>query len=131
MIKLYLRNVTQAYVQSTLDLNQDFFICPLSELITMMEASPECILKVVKFLYSVPKAGNHWFAMYHNYHINTLAMSESTYDLYLLYRCEPFGIIGLQTNNILMLANNTFAVMKAEDIKTAKFMIKKQACLLP
>lgn len=57
--KLYLRDVTQAYVQSTLDLNRDFFIRPPPELITMMGTSPECILKVVKPLYDIPEAGNH------------------------------------------------------------------------
>ncbi len=57
--KLYLHDVTQAYVQSTSDLRRDFFIHPLPELITMMGASSNCILKVVKPLYGVPEAGNH------------------------------------------------------------------------
>ena len=95
IIKLYLCNVTQAYVQSISDLNRDFFICPPPELITMMGASPECILKVVKLLYSIPEAGNHWFVTYHKYHINTLAISESTYNPCLIHKCEPFCIIRL------------------------------------
>ena len=76
MTKLYLCNVSQAYVQSTLDLNQDFFIRPFPELITMIGASPECILKVVKPLHVVPEAENHWFATYHNYHVNIFAVME-------------------------------------------------------
>lgn len=91
----------------------------------MMGASSSCILKVVKPLYSVPEAGNHRFAMYHNYHINTLGMTESTYDPCLLHRYEPFGTIGLQTDDTLMLANNTFASMEEEAIKTAKFITKE------
>ncbi len=125
--KLYLRDVTQAYVQSTSDLNRDFFIRPPPELITMMGASSDCILKVVKPLYGVPEAGNHWFATYHNYHINDLSMTESTYDPCLLYRCEPYGIVGLQTDDTLMLANNTFAAIEEEAIKTAKLMTKQRA----
>lgn len=58
-------------------------------------------------------------------------MSESTYDPCLLHRCELFGIVGLQTDDTLMLANNTFAAMEEEVIKTAKFMTKERACLLP
>ncbi len=65
--KLYLRDVTQAYVQSASNLNRDFFICPPPELITMMGASSSCILKVVKPLYGVPEAGNHWLP-----HITTI-----------------------------------------------------------
>ena len=129
--KLYLRNITQAYVQSTSDLNQDFFICLPPELITMIEASSNRILKVVKSLYDVPEAGKNWFAIYHNYHINNFSMTESTYNLSLLYRYEPFSIVGLQTDDTLMLANNNFTAIEEEAIKTAKFMTKKQAYLLP
>ena len=94
----------------------------------MMGASSSCILKVVKPLYGVPEAGNHWFATYHNYYINNFSMTESTYDPCLLQKCEPSGIIGLHTDETVMLANNTFAAMEEEAIKTAKFMTKKQAC---
>lgn len=69
--------------------------------------------------------------MYYNYHINNLFMIESIYNLYLLYRCELFGIVGLQTNSFLMLLSNTFIVIEEEAIKTAKFMTKKRVCFLP
>ena len=49
--KLYLRDVTQAYVQSTSDLNRDFYIRPPVELATMLGISPDCVLMIVKPLY--------------------------------------------------------------------------------
>ncbi len=58
-IKLYLRDITQACVQSTSDLNRDFYIGPPLELISLLGASSDCIIKVMKPLYGVPEAGNH------------------------------------------------------------------------
>ncbi len=58
-------------------------------------------------------------------------MTDSTYNPCLIYRCEPFGIVGLQTDDTLMLANNTFAAIEEEAIKTAKFITKERACLSP
>lgn len=95
----------------------------------MMWILSDYILKVVKPLYGVPEAGNHWFVTYYNYHINDFSMTESTYKPCLLYRCKPFGLVGPQTDDTLILANDTFATAKEEAIKTPKFMTKKQACL--
>ena len=58
-IKLYLQDITQTYVQSTLNLNQEFYIRPPLELISLFGASSDCVLKVIKPLYGVPEAGNH------------------------------------------------------------------------
>lgn len=96
----------------------------------MIEALFECILKLVKPFYGIPKAGNHWFTTYHNYYFNTFAISISTYGPFLVHRCELFSIIRLSTNGILILTNNIFAIMKEKTIKTTKFITKKQACFL-
>lgn len=58
-------------------------------------------------------------------------MTKSIYDLCLLYKCEPLNFVDLQTNNTLMLANVILATVNGEAMKIAKFMTKKQACLLP
>ena len=58
-IKLYFRDVTQAYVQSIFNLNRDFFVKPPHKLVVAMRASPDCILKVMKPLYEMPEASNH------------------------------------------------------------------------
>ena len=54
-------------------------------------------------------------------------MSQSTYNPYLLHFNNPtnFGIVSLQTNNTLLLANLAFAALKQEKIKKAKFLTKE------
>ena len=52
-------------------------------------------------------------------------MTELTYNPYLLHKYKAFDMVGLQTNDILILANNNFAVMEEKYIKMVKFMIKK------
>jgi hypothetical protein len=58
---LYLRDISQAYVQSDTRLNRDFYVRPPAEL----QLNKGTILKVVKPLYGVPEVGNHWFSTYH------------------------------------------------------------------
>lgn len=130
MMKLYLRNVIQTYIQSTLNFNQDFFIHLLPGLIIILGALSKYILKVVKPFYGISKVGNYWFAIYYNYHINSFALSKLIYNPCLLHRYKPFDIVELQTDDTLMLANKTFAAIEKKTIKIIKFMTKKQACLL-
>ncbi len=58
-MNLYLRDITQAYVQSTTSLNRDFYVQSLSELIKLMRISDDCVLKVIKSLYEMSEIGNH------------------------------------------------------------------------
>ena len=124
--KLYLHDVTQAYVQSNSNLNRDFYIRHPSELITMLGTSSDRIFKVVKPLYGVSEAGNHWFMTYHSHHINKLSMTQSTYDPCLLYKSDPFGTVGLQTNDTLILATDSFADDEEDAIKSARILTKKR-----
>ena len=78
--KLYLRNVTQAYVQFNIRLNRDFYIKTPYELASMLGVKNGSIIKIMKSLYGVFEVGNHWFAIYHKHYFNVLAMKESTYD---------------------------------------------------
>lgn len=127
--KLYLRDVTQAYVQSNSSLNRDFFIRPPPELANMLGASRDDVLKVMKPLYGVPEAGNHWFATYHRHHLEKLGMTESTYDSCFLYSNQPFAMIGLQTDDTLIFAADEFATREEEAIQAAKIMTKPRECL--
>ncbi len=56
---LYLRDISQAYVQSTTMLNRDFYVNPPRELAKQLDLTDDLVLKVVKPLYGVPEAGNH------------------------------------------------------------------------
>ncbi len=79
-MKLYLRNITQTYVQFRSILNRDFYVQSSSKLIKLMRISNDCILKMIKLLYDVSKADNHWFKTYHDHHIDRLDMTQFTYD---------------------------------------------------
>jgi hypothetical protein len=58
-IGLYLRDISQAYVQSLTLLNRDFYINPPPKLANQLNLEPSSVLKVIKPLYGVPEAGNH------------------------------------------------------------------------
>lgn len=83
----------------------------------------DIMLKVMKPLYGVPEVGNHWFATYHTHHKEKLSMTESIYD-FCFYRSNPLGIVRMQTNDTLILADDVFASNEEEVIKAAKIMTK-------
>jgi hypothetical protein len=118
---LYLRDISQAYVQSTTRLNRDFFVRPPQEL----KLEKGSILKVIKPLYSVPEARNHWFNTYHRHHQDKLHIKESTYNSCLLYTNEnSFSVVSLQTNNTLFLADKSFAETEESELHKANFLAK-------
>jgi hypothetical protein len=123
---LYLRDISQAYVQSTTNLNREFYIRPPRELQNELGLGEDSVLKVLKPLYGVPEAGNHWFKTYHSHHVQQLHMDQSTYDPCLLQSNEPFGIVGLQTDDTLLLADETFAEAEQNELHKAKFMAKER-----
>ncbi|KAE8553803.1 hypothetical protein EYB25_002341 [Talaromyces marneffei] len=122
--KLYLQDVTQAYTQSTTLLNRDFYVRPPPELTATFQSS---ILKVIRPLYGIPEAGNHWFRTYHRHHTDRLKMETSTFDPCLLHCSEPntgFGIVGMQTDDTLLLADDLFAIREQHEIETAAIACK-------
>ncbi len=92
---LYLQDILQAYIQSITILNRDFYVNPPRELTKRLNLINDSVLKVIKLLYGVPKAGNHQFKTYYSYYINKLGMEQSTYDPCLLYSNRPFSVISL------------------------------------
>lgn len=77
----------------------------------------------MKLLYSLLVVDNHWFATYHIYYKEKLAMEKLIYNSYLLYKSGLFGIMGIQTDDTLILANNNFANKEKAKIKVAKIII--------
>jgi hypothetical protein len=52
-------------------------------------------------------------------------MKESTYDSCLLYTNENgFGVVGLQTDDTLVLANKSFAEAEESELNKANFLVK-------
>ncbi len=58
-MNLYLRDITQTYVQSVTSLNRDFFVRSSVELIKHLDIDTNSILKIIKSLYDVLEADNH------------------------------------------------------------------------
>ena len=106
--------------------NEEFYIRLPLEFISLLGALFDCIIKVIKPLYGVLKVANHWFAIYHTYHKNKSQIKELIYDLYLFYSSSSFDIMGMQTDNILILANNNFASTKKDKITFAKIITKNR-----
>jgi pheromone shutdown protein TraB len=127
-MNLYLRNITQAYVQSATSLNRDFYVQSLPDLMKLMRISDDCVLKVIKSLYEIPEADNHWFKTYHTYHTNQLDMTQFTYDRCLLYKLDISlsDVVNMQTDDTLLLVDRSFAALKKKTIKSAKIMIKNR-----
>ncbi len=71
-MKIMLRDIMQAYTQSKTELNRTV-ICYLPA--KLKKKYPEgIILLVVKPLYGLVEAGNHWFATYLDHHKEKLGM---------------------------------------------------------
>ena len=58
-MKLFLRNVTQTYVQSIFNLNRKFYVKSFYEFISIMKTSYDCIFKILKSLYEMFETNNH------------------------------------------------------------------------
>jgi hypothetical protein len=133
-MKLYLINIIQIYVQSRSILNRNFYVQSLSKLIKLMKIFNDCILKMIKSLYDVSKADNHWFKTYHDHHTDKLNMISFTYDSCLLYIIIfiqiDLRIMNMQTDDIFILVDQSFAVVEDEAIHSAKIMIKTREQLI-
>ena len=120
---VYIRDITQAYTQSTSNLHRTFYAHAPEE----MNLPTGMILLVIKPLYGVPEAGNHWFKTYHTHHCEKLEMKQSTYDPCLLYTNSEdtgFGIVGLQTDDTLIVGDKKFVQAEEKELKDAHFMAK-------
>ena len=51
-------------------------------------------------------------------------MNQSTYDPYLLYSTQPFGIIGIQTDDTLILRDPDFLNKEELELRKANFLAK-------
>ena len=75
-------------------------------------------------LYGIPEAGMHWFNTYHNHHIDKLGMVSSTYDPCLMFNTDGTAIIGLQTDDSLIVATPTFMKKEQHKLNTANLLSK-------
>lgn len=93
----------------------------------MKRYSEKIVLRVIKPLYDLSKARNHWFATYLNHYKEKLQIKISFYNKFLLIiqaDIENFGIKRLQTDNILTIKTEIFMNKKEAKIAEAKFKAK-------
>jgi len=125
-----LRDITQAYVQSTDKLTRTLYARPPKEL---RESFPSnTIFRVVRPLYGAAESGLYWFKTYHNHHKDKLGMETSSYDPCLLITNEhtdTFGITGLQTDDTLSVVTKAFARREEEELQKAQFRAKTKTIL--
>jgi hypothetical protein len=74
---------------------------------------------VIKPLYRIAEAGVHWWTTYHGHHCKELDMSTSTYNPCLLItnnNADTFGIVGMQTDDTLILGTAVFLLLEEKKI---------------
>jgi hypothetical protein len=93
--------------------------------------SPNTIMIVLKPLYGIPEAGTHWWATYHKHHQEKLFMVTSTYDPCLLITTteNAFGIVGMQTDDTLILGSEEFSILENDELTKANLSAKPKEVL--
>jgi hypothetical protein len=92
---LWLRDITQAYVQSTTFLQRQILAYLPKEI--EHQYPKGTIMVVLKPLYGIAEAGMHWWVTYSKHHRERLSMDPSTYDPCLLVSTDKnrFGIVAM------------------------------------
>ena len=123
-IRLFLRDITQAYVQSTTPVNRLILANLPKEM--RDHYPPDTVMIVQKPLYGLPEAGTHWWATYYKHHQDKLHMTTSSYDPCLLITTskDTFGVVGMQTDDTLFLGSEQFAALEEEELVKAKLTAK-------
>ena len=130
-MQVMLRDITQAYTQSKTELNRTV-LCKLP--LELENRYPDgTILRVVKPLYGLAEAGNHWFATYSDHHKEKLGMETSSYDACLLITKKNgngvFGITALQTDDTLNIGTKALLDKEEIEIDAAKFKARQRVML--
>lgn len=89
------------------------------------------ILCILLLLYGIVELGLHWWGMYWKHHKVNLKMITLTYDLCLFITDDEdvdqdgaFAIIGLQTDDSLILADVKFIAREQRELEKANFNVK-------
>ena len=124
--RTYLRDISQAYTQSSSDLIRHVFLRPLPE----MGVPDGKVLKAVKPLYGIPEAGLYWFVTYCNHHKKSLQMRSTSYDPCVLFSRSESSLTGLtvlQVDDSFGFGSEEF-LQREDDIKH-EFISKEREVL--
>lgn len=121
--RMILRDITQAYIQSKGKLHRPFFTNPPKEMAS--DFPDEVLLKMIGPLYGIPESGTFWFDFYWKHILEKLQMKISTFDpCLMLSTTSQFGIVGLQTDDTLMLCDDDFVAKEEVQLQEAKLLAK-------
>ncbi|CCE27873.1 uncharacterized protein CPUR_01347 [Claviceps purpurea 20.1] len=129
-IWLWIRDITQAYVQATSKLQREILVQLPKEI--RHRYGRKIVMRVIKPLYGKSGAGTHWWVTYFGHHLAKLLMETSTYDPCLLVTTEEsdcFGIIGMQTDDTLGLGDKAFFDREEVELQKANFAAKPKTSL--
>ena len=81
---------------------------------------------VLKLLYKIAEAGIYQGAIYNKHYKEKLLITIFIFNPYFLITTigTLFGIISMQTNNIIILENNQFLAFKEDKLVKANLMVK-------
>lgn len=119
--KSYIRDISQAYLQSESDLERKIFLKAPKE----MGLEDDEVLLVTKPLYGVPESGLHWFVTYQTHHKERLGMNCTRGDPCLLFRpgeTSPDGLTALQVDD--SYGHGTEKFLRDEDLESKRFKCK-------
>ncbi|KAI0998094.1 hypothetical protein K3495_g10097 [Podosphaera aphanis] len=123
---VFLRDISQAYTLSKTSLTREILCRPAPEIVRALNLEPEIIMQILKPLYGIPEAGNHWFGTYFKHLKEMLNMKPSCFDPCLLTTTSEshFGITGMQVDDTLFLGTENFVQLEDKKLKEAKFKAK-------
>jgi len=81
---------------------------------------------VLKPLYRITEAGTYWWATYSKHHKEKLLITTSIFNPYFLIITigTPFGIVSMQTNNIIILGDDQFLALKEDKLVKVNLIAK-------
>lgn len=122
---MYVRDITQAFIQSSTKLRRPIFLRPPKEL----NLPPNQVLRVLRPLYGVPESPLHWFVSYTNHHRLCLNMLPLSFDQCMFHTKAkiisydnentgaPKGLVCLQVDDTIFTGNEEFITLEAEQSK--------------
>jgi hypothetical protein len=125
---LKFRDITQAYPQSSFELNRKVFARLPKE---FRDKYPRnTIIQIICPFYGIAESGVHWWFIYHKHYLKELNIITSIYDPCLLIISDGFfGITGMQTDDTLIICSPEFFAKEEEKIQKAAFRAKPKARL--
>src|SRR5271156_3418811 len=84
------------------------------------------IMVMLKPLYKITKAGTYWWAIYSKYHKEKLLITTFIFNPCFLITTTGtlFKIVGIQTNDTIILRDNQFLTLKENKLVKVNLMVK-------